>query len=195
MQKLPAKYAYLKTPDAPKLIQEALKDYGVVETAGGADNPQILAWANEVAAACKGLSRYAGWAADFYNDDAIPWCGLAMAVWAARSAGDNKARLPTHNYLSALAWAAWGIPQPKEGTALGDVLVFIRKGGGHVGIYVGEDTTHFHVLGGNQADCVCVTRLEKKRLYGVRRPSYKVQPASVKKVKLAAMGATSSNEA
>lgn len=194
MANVPTKYSYLMAADVPKLVQEALKDFGVVETNGGADNPQIIAWADEVGAACKGVSKYAGWAADFYNDDAIPWCGLAMAVWAARSAGGRRERLPTHSYLSALAWSAWGTPQKKEDGMLGDVLVFVRKGGGHVGIYVGEDDTHFHVLGGNQSDCVCVTRLEKKRIYAIRRPAYNVQPASVRKIKLAGGGAVSSNE-
>lgn len=192
MANLPSKYSYLSAADVPKLIQAALQDFGVVETTGGDDNPRILAWADEVATACG--NKYANWAADFYNDDAIPWCGLAMAVWTARSAGGKTNRLPMHNYLSALAWSAWGVPQKKEEAMLGDVLVFIRKGGGHVGIYAGEDDTHFHVLGGNQSDCVCVTRLEKKRIYAIRRPAYNVQPTSVKKVKLAGAGAVSANE-
>lgn len=192
MANLPSKYGYLKAADMPKLIHEALREFGTMEAAGAADNPRIEAWADEVARICG--NQYANWAADFYNNDAIPWCGLAMAVWAARSAGGNKNRLPTHNYLSALAWAAWGVPQPPDKAMLGDVLVFVRKGGGHVGIYAGEDDTHFHVLGGNQSDCVCITRLEKKRIYAVRRPPYNVQPASVKKVRLAGTGAVSLNE-
>jgi hypothetical protein len=50
--------------------------------------------------------------------------------------------------------------------------VFTRSGGGHVGLYVGEDATHYHVLGGNQANLVSIMRLAKGRLAegGMRWP-------------------------
>ena len=35
---------------------------------------------------------------------------------------------------------------------LGDILTFKRNGGGHVGLYVGEDKDCYHVLGGNQGN-------------------------------------------
>ena len=80
--------------------------------------------------------------------------------------------------------------------ALGDVLVFARpKGGGHVGLYVGEDETAFHVLGGNQSDGVTISRISKDRCIAVRRPGYKAAPATAKPVELAATGALSVNEA
>ena len=80
--------------------------------------------------------------------------------------------------------------------ALGDVLVFARpKGGGHVGLYVGEDETAFHVLGGNQSDAVSITRIAKTRCIAIRRPIYREQPASMAPVQLAATGAMSVNEA
>ena len=46
----------------------------------------------------------------------------------------------------------------------GAVLVFERGSGGHVGFAVGQDDTHFFVLGGNQSDAVTVARLAKQRL-------------------------------
>lgn len=189
---LPTQYAWLLNEGGPKLVAEALRDYGTLETPGAPDNPRIIKWADEVGLACGG--KYAGWAADWYNDDSIPWCGLAVAVWAVRSAGGRKERLPMHNYLSALAWTAWGTPTKKEDAMLGDVLVFVRKGGGHVGIYTGEDAIHYHVLGGNQGDEVNIRRFEKARLYAVRRPKYNVQPSNVRKVKLAAAGTVSNTE-
>jgi hypothetical protein len=47
---------------------------------------------------------------------------------------------------------------------LGTILVFSRGSGGHVGVYMGEDSTHYHVLGGNQSDRVSVARIPKTRL-------------------------------
>ena len=69
----------------------------------------------------------------------------------------------------------------------GDVLVFVRttadgSKAGHVGLYIGEDDTAFHVLGGNQDDKVCIKRILKSRLYTVRRPQYNNLPANIKKI-------------
>jgi len=46
---------------------------------------------------------------------------------------------------------------------LGDVLIFTRGIGGHVGIYVREDDKCYHVLGGNQSDSVYITSKGKER--------------------------------
>ena len=43
-------------------------------------------------------------------------------------------------------------------------MVFTRAGRGHVGLYLGEDATHFHILGGNQTNNVSITRIAKVRL-------------------------------
>lgn len=185
---LPAQYAWLAGEGAPRMLVEALKLHGTLEAPGKADNPQIVAWADEVAA--KSTSAYNNWAADFYNDDGIPWCGLAMAVCAVRAG-----RAPADKYLSALAWASWGETVPKDQAMLGDVLVFVRQGGGHVALYVGEDAAAFHILGGNQSDAFNIVRKSKSALYAVRRPPYINRPANVRKVHLAANGKLSVNEA
>ena len=95
--------------------------------------------------------------------------------------------------LWALNWGNFGVHTKQP--MLGDVLVFIRNGGGHVGLYVGEDAEAYHVLGGNQSDSVCFTRIAKARLYTARRPEYNLQPANVRVVTLAKSGAVSVNEA
>ncbi|HEY3495976.1 MAG TPA: hypothetical protein VGK73_14860, partial [Polyangiaceae bacterium] len=41
---------------------------------------------------------------------------------------------------------------------------------GHVGFYVGEDATAYQILGGNQANSVCLTWLAKDRLLAARWP-------------------------
>jgi hypothetical protein len=71
---------------------------------------------------------------------------------------------------------------------------FTRNGGGHVGFYVGEDSTSYHVLGGNQGDKVSVVRILKKRLVQARRPAYNSQPTNVRKITLAPNGIISDNE-
>lgn len=174
ISKLPKEYQYLGKMDIAPILREALKEYGVMEFKNGS-NPVIIKWADEIG----------GWIDQYYTDDSIPWCGLFMAVCAKRAGYPHGQKA-----LSAVNWLSWGsaVTQP----AMGDVLVFKRNGGGHVGLYVGEDTTHFHVLGGNQADSVCITRIEKTRLQGIRRqPNYK----GGKRVILAGNGKTSYNEA
>ena len=107
------------------MIVAALKEFGTIEAPGDADNKKIIGWQAELEAA--GLGRvYAG----VYRHDAIPWCGLFMAIVALRA---NRERRPERNpprlYLSALQWASFGTATPKGAAALGDVLVFKRKGG------------------------------------------------------------------
>lgn len=185
---LPEAYAFLRhDPVAPKMVLAALDLYGLHELAGGQNNPTILAWADEVKAATS--STYADWAGDFYNADSIPWCGLFMAVCAVRSAGGRADRLPEHKYLSALEWKAWGVPVAVADAVVGDVGISQRQGGGHVFLIVGEDDTHFHILGGNQSDAVSIVRKAKADVVAVRRPKYQVQPPGARKVRLKPNGA------
>lgn len=165
----------------PRTIIEAMRLHGVAEVAGKGSNATITGWRDELnAAGVKILG---------YSDDDIPWCGLFAAIVAHRAGK----RVP-ENPLWARNWAKFGVPQVKA--ALGDVLVFQRPGGGgHVGFYVGEDRTAFHVLGGNQGNAVTITRIRKDRCIAVRRPEYTAPPGSVRQFQLAAAGALSSNEA
>jgi len=177
---IPAEYNYLLDSRNPKIIREALKLYGVKEEVGVMNNPEIMGWAKEIG----------GWIGDWYNEDKIPWCGLFMAVVAKRAGFSHN-----QTALSALKWRAWGQKVLKKDVALGDVVIFKRKGGGHVGIYVGEDHTYLHVLGGNQSDAVNIIRINKNRLHAVRRCKWKwSQPTSVRKVFLSAKGQISFNE-
>lgn len=160
----------------PLMVWEGWQLIGTLEGPGAKDNPVILAWAKET-----GLRTV-------FTADAVPWCGLFMAVVAKRAAKP----IP-QGPAWALNWSKFGVSVGQPG--LGDVLTFTRNGGGHVGLYIGEDETAFHVLGGNQADAVNITRIEKGRLYAARRPAYRNPPASVRPYVLAASGALSRNEA
>jgi len=64
-------------------------------------------------------------------------------------------------YMRAKAWSDYGSLLRRDRVAPGAILVFDRAGGGHVGFYVGEDTGHYYVLGGNQGNAVNIMKLGK----------------------------------
>lgn len=168
MSALPPEYGWLRMiGPLPLMVEEALELFGTIEGAGDHDNPVILGWAKE-------LGLFSS-----YSHDAIPWCGLFMAIVAQRA---GKAR--PKNPLWARNWAEFGMRSEKP--SLGDVLVFSREGlgghsgGGHVGLYVGHDDEGYFVLGGNQKDRVCIVWIARKRLIAQRRPFYRQRPASAR---------------
>lgn len=174
-------YEWLSSVESPKILVEAIKLLGTRETPGKDSNQIILEWAKEV-----GYSKLAF----EYSSDEIPWCGLFLSICTLR-AGFIPPKFP----LRALSWSEFGTTKKHSEAMLGDVLTFSRKGGGHVGLYVGEDVEAFHVLGGNQKDTVSVARILKSRLYGVNRCNWKKsQPASVRKIWLDGKGRLSENE-
>jgi uncharacterized protein (TIGR02594 family) len=175
---LPKAYAWLASEPGPKMLVEALKLYGTRETAGAGNTPAIMEWARETG----------GDVARVYSADSVPWCGLFAAIIAKR-AGKSLPASP----LWARAWATWGDRSPRA--SLGDVLVFVRPGGGHVGLYVGEDASAYHVLGGNQGDAVSIVRIAKSRCIAARRSYAIAAPANVRVVRLASTGRVSKNEA
>jgi uncharacterized protein (TIGR02594 family) len=172
---LPALFAYLGGEAGPKVLLNAVADYGVKEVPGPASHPRIMEMAREVGAT------------SYYPSDATPWCALAMAAWV-KAAGFKLPPDP----LRALSWATFGSPAPGGVAMLGDVLVKSRVGGGHVGLYVGENKTHYAVLGGNQGDSVSIAWFPKNVFSHVRRCPWKIaQPANVRRITVAATaGAT-----
>lgn len=179
---LPPAYAWLReVPGLPRHLVVALGLLGTLEVAGSGDSPTIMGWRD----ACNA----AGVKIVGYSADSVPWCGLYMAfvmVVADRPVPEGP--------LWALNWGKFGEPggQPE----LGDVLTFQRPGGGHVALYIGEDTQgHYHVLGGNQGDKVSIMRIEKSRMKACRQPPYMNKPASVRPFVVGANGTVSRNEA
>ena len=178
---LPPEYDFLNHEDQPQIFKEALRWYGTIEFPGEANNPVIIEWAKEIN----------GWIGEWYDQDSVPWCGLFMALCAKRAGFPFNQKA-----LSAREWINWG--NPVTIPARGDILVFQRSGGGHVGLYVAEDGECFHVLGGNQSDSVCITRIKKDRLVGARRCKWKIsQPDSVRRTFLSngVVNRLSTNEA
>ncbi|MDO1582441.1 peptidoglycan-binding protein [Rhizobium oryzicola] len=134
------------TPDATPWLDIALSKKGLREKA---DNAELRAF----------LKSGGGTVGDPAK---VPWCGDFVETCIAIAL--PREVLPNNPY-AAMSWATWGRecnPQP------GAILSFWRGSPdnwqGHVGFYVAEDATHFHVLGGNQSDAVTITRIAKTRL-------------------------------
>jgi uncharacterized protein (TIGR02594 family) len=173
---LPKKYQWLQLEEAPRHLLKAVELFGTTEIVGPKHNPVIMDWAKET-----NLKQY--------TNDEIPWCGLYMAVVMKRANRDV-----VKDPLWARNWAKFGVAVKEP--MLGDVLVFQRETGGHVGLYISESRTHYHVLGGNQGNAVSIVLIAKNRLIASRRPPYQSQPLNVRKIKLDSTGTiVSTNEA
>ena len=138
----------------PKWLQIARDDIGIKEIAGPSANPAIMDYYR---------AANANWA----KDDAVPWCGAAMAAWVSRAGHPVP---PTA--ARARAWLDWGtvLEQPKPGA----VTVFARgadPASGHVCLYLEDRGDRVLVLGGNQGDAVSITSYPKRDLLGYRWPA------------------------
>lgn len=182
---LPANFRWLLDIGIlPRMITEGFKLLGIQEIPGPQSNPLILAFAKELS-----VSK-------IYTNDDQAWCAVAQNA-VARRAGKRVTYANPYDFLRALAFAKqgvnfntndWDVIQ-KDEAILGDTLIFKRETGGHLGLYIGEDATHFYVMGGNQNNMYSFTRVAKYRLVAVRRPMYKIgKPPSAKKYQVNSMG-------
>lgn len=182
---LPAKYQWLATiGPLPRMIENALSLLGTKEIKGSKSNPVILNMAKEI-----GVDK-------IYTNDDTSWCAVFQGFICKIS---NKPALDPkgdiYNLLRAKSFADWGNPVVRGEEMLGDILVFKRPGGFHVGMYIAESKSTFFVLGGNQGNAVTIAEIAKTRLTACRRYYATAAPASVKKYKLDSSGKLSTNEA
>jgi uncharacterized protein (TIGR02594 family) len=160
----------------PQWMTFARSHIGLREIPGPRHEATIQRW----------LRRLGAW----WQDDETPWCGTFVAAML------QDAGLPiiTH-WMRARAWADYGANLRPDRLAPGAILVFWRgnpnAATGHVGFYVGEDASHYHVLGGNQANAVNVQRIAKGRLVASRWP--RGVPVIGGPVRLSPSGAATSN--
>lgn len=130
-------------------IDIAEKEIGQAEVAGSRYNPRIIEYH-------KSTTLKAA-------DDEVPWCS-SFVTWCLQKAGMKSTE------------SAWAKSYLNYGTKLekpeyGCICIFARGNGyGHVGFYVGEDETHYDILGGNQGDKVCVRKYPKDHILGFRWP-------------------------
>lgn len=168
--------------------------------AGESAEASDLPWMN-AAQAVRGLheqrdtARLKAWfdkSVSWIDPREISWCGAFVAT-CHRIANPDVA-IP-ENPLGARNWGRFG---RRVSPCFGATMTFWRispsSWQGHVGFYVGEDGTHFHVLGGNQSNAVTVSRVAKSRLLESRWPSS--VPVTGKRIILTAGGApVTTNEA
>ena len=148
----------------PSWLAYARQLIGTREIVGPKHSPVIMGWVQKLGAKILGIKVV---------DDETAWCGTFIAVCMF-----SVGLAPPPIAVRASSWASWG--RELLGPRLGCILVFTRAGGGHVGLYIGEDATHFHVLGGNQGNAVSITRIAKDRLAksGMRWPHGVALPAA-----------------
>lgn len=139
----------------PAWLLAAREKLGTRELPGPTHNSKLIAF----------LNTAARWNGVVWKDDEMPWCGGFVAACLV-AAGVEPVKLAAR----AKSWAEYGARLRTDRLAPGAILVFGREGGGHVGFYVGEDATAYHVLGGNQGNCVSITRIAKSRLIASRWP-------------------------
>ena len=136
---------------SPSWLRIAFKYEGLQEIPGPKHSGVISGW----------LTKLGAW----WKDDETPWCGVFVAA-VMEEAGFKYPSL----YMRASSWLSWG--QKIDKPVLGSIVVFDRKGGGHVGFVVGI-TKHgdLWVLGGNQRNAVNISLFHPKRIKGHRIPS------------------------
>jgi uncharacterized protein (TIGR02594 family) len=129
----------------------AASEIGQKEVPGDGSNPRVLEYLRSTDLDAKPAST-----------DATFWCS-AFVNWCVEKAG-----FAGSNSALARSWLSWGKPvaRPRRGC----IAVFSRGKGGHVAFYVGTQGPDYRVLGGNQADAVCVAGYPKGRLLGFRVP-------------------------
>lgn len=180
--KLPSQYNFLLHEQGPKHMVLAIELYGVLEGEGVNNNPAIMGWAQYLNPQV----------AHFYDADSKPWCAV-FAGYALKTAGHMIP--PSYDAMRALKYASVGDPVPAGQAKFGDILIKERVGGGHVCFCVGEDDTHYHCLGGNQRDMVCIVRYPKGDFKIIRRPKYSENDKRfVKTVKLRPEGLPAGSE-
>jgi uncharacterized protein (TIGR02594 family) len=136
--------------EEPLWVVEAKKHLGLTEVHGSAHSPEILQMWRDI--------KRGG-----IKDDETPWCAAFVGAMLERT-GCRSSR-----FEGASSYLKWGttIPEPVYGC----IVVFTRKGGGHVGFVVGRTPKgELLVLGGNQSDAVNVKAFGLSRVSGFRWP-------------------------
>lgn len=135
----------------PKYLTLARTHIGLRELTGQNDHPLLLSWWAKFNA--KWLYRQA-------------WCGLFVAH-CLNAFGHT---IPA-TFYRAKSFLDWGVRI--DYPCLGCVVIFDRKGGGHVGFVVGKDNAgRLLVLGGNQGNKVSIEPFDVTRVMGYRVPPY-----------------------
>jgi uncharacterized protein (TIGR02594 family) len=136
---------------SPAWVVEARRHIGQAEIPGRAENGWIVSlW--------RAIKR-----GGIKSED-VPWCAAFVGA-CLEAVGIVSTR-----FESAASYATWGraLPHPVDGC----IVVFSRKGGGHVGFCVGTNMAgDLLILGGNQSDAVNIRAFPRDRVTAYRWPA------------------------
>src|SRR4029077_12616674 len=154
--------------EAPDFLLTMRSISGLSEKPGAADEPKILAMADEIARISPEMESYC----DQYNHDSIPWCGLTVAYTMAKA----NIRPPfgstdTDRFLWAKSWADDPNYQVLKTPRLGCVVVLTRSGGGHVTLYESTSGSNYMCRGGNQSDAINLAAFPKSNVVALVWPN------------------------
>lgn len=145
----------------PRWLAAARQQIGQRELSGRKHNPRILQWWTAIRAP--------------FTDDETPWCA-GFVGGMLESVGIKSSRS-----AAARSYEKWGVPLKEP--AIGAIVTFTRRGGGHVGFVVGHSNSSVAVLGGNQGDAVNIRNFPKNgnslRVTSYRWPSGEPLPESI----------------
>ena len=136
------------------LFSLAQRYVGIQEIVGANDHPLVQWWLS-----------LCGFPTDVHDE--VAWCSAFVngIAW--------ELRLPRSKSAAARSWLSVGIPVTQNDAVVGyDVAVFSRGDNpaqGHVGIFAGLQRDYIQILGGNQANAVCIEAFTTDRLLGIRR--------------------------
>ncbi len=136
-------------------LQIALSQVGIKEVSGKKDNPEVIKYFNAL-----------GYNGEELKDETA-WCA-AFANWVLKTANkDYTGKLNARSFLEI------GDEVENDCVQQGDIAVFWRESPsswkGHVAFYITERNGYIYVLGGNQANKVCIKAYPKSRLLSYRR--------------------------
>ena len=137
----------------PLWLERAWRELGVLEGAGSANNPRVLAY-------------YADAGHPAIVADDVAWCAAFVGAILERSGIASTRSLLARSYLS------WG--EALASPRLGAITVLSRgsdPAAGHVGLLIGETDDDVILLGGNQSDAVCVATFPRDRIIAMRWPA------------------------
>jgi len=143
----------------PIWLEEAEKYIGLKEISGPKNNSTVVDFWKRIH--LSGISN-----------DEVPWCAAFVGAVL-----ENVGLKSTRSGL-AKSYLNWGVPMKTP--ALGSIVVFTRKGGGHVGFVVGKDKNgNLYVLGGNQSDAVNIKLFKTDNIVGYRWPNNDTKPSEL----------------
>lgn len=135
-------------------ILMALKDYGTTEIVGPEHNVKIINYFKEI-----GQS--------WVTNDEMAWCSAFV------NAILKRCNLPYTGKLNARSFLELG--QSTQEPELGDIVVLWRvekdSPFGHVGFFIGKDTSWIYILGGNQSNSVNISKFPIYQVLDYRKLS------------------------